>query len=395
MQKHASPVAIVLSLMASSLIAQGQPARTTTAPAAGPPPITREALRAKVAPAIAKALKYQVDRQRSDGGWPFILLIGKSDPAITSMVVQTLIQDPNYGPEHPAVRRAIAFMLKYQQADGGIYDPKMPYMNYSTSVALMALSSTRSPALQPKIAAARQCLQDYQWIEGKCDNEGKNITPAHPWYGGAGYGNHKRPDLSNTQMMLEALHQSGLPADDPTYVKAMRFVQRCQMLAVTNDQPLAEGATEGGFIYTPANGGHSNAGEKDGKLRSYGSMTYAGFKSMLYANVDRDDPRVRAAWDWIRRYYTLETNPNMPTWHTKEGLYYFYQVFAKALEAWGEPVVVDAAGVAHDWRADLAAQLLKTQHSDGRWENSADRWMEGNPHLVTAYSVLALQSALR
>ncbi|MBI4582008.1 MAG: terpene cyclase/mutase family protein [Planctomycetes bacterium] len=386
-----------LFMTVSAALAAGT--ATGTSPAAGKQPISREELKRRVAPAIERALRYQAEHQRADGGWTSGMPFGGSDPAITALVAQTFIQHPDYGPEHPIVRKALDFILKYQQPDGGIYDPKMPYLNYSTSVALMALAATKSPALENKIAAAQKCLKDNQWVEGKCDNEGTDITPFHPWYGGAGYGHGRRPDLSNTQMMLEALEQSGLPAEDPAYQKALRFVQRCQMLSMTNDQPLADGATDGGFIYTPANGGHSMAGtvKTDDRelLRSYGSMTYAGFKSMLYANVDRDDPRVKAAWDWIRRHYTLQSNPNMPARRTKQGLYYYYHVFAKALQAWGEPFVVDATGAAHDWRAELADELLKTQRKDGSWVNSADRWMESNPHLVTAYSVLALQIALR
>ena len=37
----------------------------------------------------------------------------------------------------------------------------------------------------------------------------------------------------------------------------------------------------------------------DGGLRSYASMTYAGLKSMIYAGLDRDDPRVKAALTYI------------------------------------------------------------------------------------------------
>jgi squalene-hopene/tetraprenyl-beta-curcumene cyclase len=361
-------------------------------------PASREDLRRKARPAIERALKFQADHQRPDGGW-----VGpekdQSDPAITAIVAQGFIQDPAYGPNHPIVKKALDFILKYQQPDGGIYDPKKLYLNYTTSVALMALAAAKQPALQPKIEACQKFLKDNQWADPKCDNDGKLITPSHPWYGGAGYGHGKRPDLSNTGLMLEALQQSGLPADDPAYQKALKFVQRCQMLAVTNDQPLAADATDGGFIYTPANGGHSMAGSEElngrTQLRSYGSMTYTGFKSMIYANVARNDPRVKAAWDWIRRNYTLESNPNMPGKQAREGLYYFYQVFGKALQAWGEPMLVDARNVPHDWRADLVDQLLKLQRPDGSWVNEADRWYEGYPHLVTGYAVLSLQSALR
>ena len=123
-------------------------------------------------------------------------------------------------------------------------------------------------------------------------------------------------------------------------------------------------------------------------------MTYAGFKSMLYADVDRDDVRVRRAWDWIRRHYTLDRNPNMPHAQSEQGLYYYYHVFARALHAWGEPAVTDTHGVPHRWREELCEKLISLQRSDGSWMNEQDRWYEGNPHLVTAYAILAMQTAL-
>ena len=69
----------------------------------------------------------------------------------------------------------------------------------------------------------------------------------------------------------------------------------------------------------------------DGGLRSYGSMTYAGLKSMIYAGVGPDDPRVKAAFKWAQKHYDLKTNPGMGT----AGLYYYYHTFAKALDAMG------------------------------------------------------------
>ncbi|MCH7925963.1 MAG: hypothetical protein IIC51_10560 [Planctomycetes bacterium] len=38
--------------------------------------------------------------------------------------------------------------------------------------------------------------------------------------------------------------------------------------------------------------------------------------------------------------------------------------------------------------------LVSLQRDDGSWVNDADRWYEGNPQLVTAYALLALQTAL-
>ncbi len=124
-------------------------------------------------------------------------------------------------------------------------------------------------------------------------------------------------------------------------------------------------------------------------------MTYAGFKSYIYAKLDRNDPRVQAAFKWIQEHYTLDTNPNMPGEQSLQGLYYFYQVFAQALAAWGEPTITDAQGKVHNWREDLVRKLVSLQNKDGSWINTADRWYESNPALVSAYSVLALQTVLK
>ena len=156
------------------------------------------------------------------------------------------------------------------------------------------------------IKAGQDFLKTMQWDE----SEGKSRDDA--FYGGAGYGgNNSRPDLSNTAFFIEALRDTGLPADDPALQKALVFVSRCQNLkSEFNDQPWAGKVNDGGFVYTAANGGSSMAGkDADGGLRSYASMTYAGLKSMIYAGLTRDDPRVKAALDYITQHYTLDENP--------------------------------------------------------------------------------------
>ena len=113
--------------------------------------------------------------------------------------------------------------------------------------------------------------------------------------------------------------------------KALIFVSRCQNLeSEHNTLPWAAKNPDGGFYYTAAAGGESPAGKTpNGGLRSYGSMTYAGLKSMIYAGVGRDDPRVKAATKWIEQHYDLSNNPGMGP----SGLYYYYQTFAKAHRA--------------------------------------------------------------
>ena len=183
-------------------------------------------------------------------------------------------------------------------------------------------------------------------------DEGHDKSPKDDFYGGAGYDSHSRPDLSNTQFFIDALAAAGIPKDDPAYKKAMVFVSRCQNLkGETNDQPWAVKIDDGSFIYSPAAGGQTkvkdNANPADG-LPGYGSMTYAGIKSLIYCGVSKDDPRVKKAYEWIQKNYTVNDNPGMPEPRAEWGLYYYYHTMAKCLDVLGVDEVTDAKGQKHD-----------------------------------------------
>jgi squalene-hopene/tetraprenyl-beta-curcumene cyclase len=207
-------------------------------------------------------------------------------------------------------------------------------------------------------------------------------------FGGAGYGRNKRPDLSNTQFFVEALREIGRGPDDEAIQKALVFVSRCQNLESENNTTAFPAKNpDGGFYYTPVGEGESFAGKlPNGGLRSYGSMTYAGLKSMIYAGVGPDDPRVKAAVEWIKKNFSLETNPGIGD----AGTYYYYHTFAKALDVLKQDTITDDKGVSHDWRKELASELIHRQRADGSWVNANARWMEGDPTLVTGYALLSL-----
>ena len=286
-------------------------------------------------------------------------------------------------PDDPAVAKGLEYLLESVQPDGGIYKTGSFYRNYETSTSLMAIvAANRDGKYDDVIRRAEAFLKNIQW------DESEDIDPANLNYGGAGYGSHKRPDLSNTSFFLDALKSCGTKEDDPAIQKALVFVSRCQNLETKyNTTPFAAKNPDGGFYYTCAAGGQSKAGETpNGGLRSYSNMTYAGLKSLLYAGVGEDDPRVKAAIEWIRKHYDLKTNPGLGG----QGLYYYYHVFAKALDALGEDTLTDTNGTKHDWRKDLATTLSKQQQPDGSWINPITRWCEGDPNLVTAYALLAL-----
>ena len=303
-------------------------------------------------------------------------------PAVTALAITGLLRTGTPA-DAEVVRRGIDYLLSFSQPTGGIHPADSPYANYETSIAVMALVAGNVDGRHDEtIEKAEMFLKGLQW------DGGESIEPSDPAYGGAGYGSKQRPDLSNTAFLVEALRAAGVAEDEPAIQRALVFVSRTQNLeGPANTMPFAAKNPDGGFYYTPANGGESQAGETpNGGLRSYASMTYAGLKSMIFAGLDSEDPRVQAAVEWLRKHYTFTENPGMGD----AGLYYFYQTAAKALDVLGDDVFIDAEGVEHRWREELVAELARRQQDDGSWVNENPRWLEGDPNLVTAYALLAL-----
>ena len=342
---------------------------------------------------IDKSLAYLKSQQKPDFGWQ-----DEADPpAITALVLRAFIADDKYDADEPFLEKGYDKLLSYQVDSGGIYKDVLAC--YNTAIAISALAESKEAEYRAPMAKALDYLKTLQWsdqISGVPDQL-KVKDKQDIKYGGFGYGKRGRPDLSNTQMALDALHDAGLKPDDPAFQAAVAFASRCQNLSETNNQPWA--GDDGGFIYTPAEGGSSPAGEYmlGGRrmLRSYGSMTYAGLKSMIYAGLTHDDSRVKAAWDWISKNFTVDENPGMSAMgpeNAQGGLYYYFYTMARALTAYGQPVIVDPQGGKHDWRIALIEKIATLQKPDGSFLGQR-KWMEDNPVLVTAYTVMVLEEA--
>ena len=362
----------ILSLVAA-LIAVA-PMRSILAEDAASAAGAKHADRAEV---VARGVAYFAKAQAEDGSFS-----KEAGPAVTALVAAALINS-GQSPDDPVVARALEYVLKNVRPDGGIYSDGSKYKNYETCVSILCFSAANADNRYDKLLKdAEKFAKGIQWgAEAGSD-------PNDPAYGGAGYGGHARPDLSNTSFLLDALHELDVPADDPAIQRALVFVSRCQNLPSEHNQTkFADLNPDGGFYYTIAAGGSSPANSTpNGGLRSYGSMTYAGLKSMIYAGVDKDDQRVKAALEWAKAHYTLEENPGMGA----AGVYYYYQTFAKSLATLGEDKFVDEAGVEHDWRQELTDALAARQQADGSWKNENERWLESDPNLVTGYALLAL-----
>ncbi|NNJ27299.1 hypothetical protein LzC2_34010 [Planctomycetes bacterium LzC2] len=351
---------------------------------AADPPVTAPGATVPTAAEIQAARQRGVDflrtTQNDDGGWTANEALG-----ITAIATVGLM-DSGLTAESPAVAKALDFIVANAKPDGGIYAEDSTHRNYETALALMALSRVEGDRYAKTIEGGRAFLKGLQW------DQGEGIDSSDVRWGGAGYGSTgDRPDLSNTQFLIEALKSTGSGPDDEAIQKALVFVTRTQNLeGHGNDTPNAAKINDGGFYYTPALGGQTKAGTTpNGGLRSYASMTYAGLKSMIYAGLTPKDPRVKAARDWAAEHYTLTENPGMGL----QGHYYYLQTLAKTLNTLGGDTLTDADGVEHPWREDLAAQLLAMQRENGSWVNDADRWYEGDPNMVTAYALMALSDA--
>jgi squalene-hopene/tetraprenyl-beta-curcumene cyclase len=339
---------------------------------------------------VDKAIEFLKSTQNSDGSW------GPDSPqkrGVTGIVVTGLLKTGKLTADDPAVAKGLKYIESLVNVkDGHIAgaDAKVNLHNYVTSINVMALQAADKPEKYKAIVGdAVKFLKQLQWDEGEMKKQEDDF------FGGAGYDSKSRPDLSNTHFFLDALKDSGISADDPALKKALVFVSRCQNLkSEANDQPWADKINDGSFIYSAAGGGSTRAlDDPKAPLIGYGSMTYAGIKSMIYAGLTKDDPRVQAAFDWITKNWTLDINPGMQLANAAQaqhGLYYYYNVFAQALNVMDQPVITDAKGAKHEWRSELVQKLAALQKPDGSWVGDA-RWMENDPILVTAYAVLALQ----
>jgi len=329
---------------------------------------------------VDRGISYLTGAQAEDGSFS-----KQAGPGITALVATAFLENGR-STSDPVVVKALKYLEVHVRPHRGIYGEGSNYNNYETSLAIRAFSAANADKRYDELLKnAAAFVKEIQWDGGEGHDESSES------YGGAGYGSHARPDLSNTTFLADALEAVGTGPDDPAVQRMLVFVSRCQNLESEHNQTKFPALNpDGGFYYTIAAGGSSQAGNTpNGGLRSYGSMTYAGLKSMIYAGVDKDDQRVKAAVEWAKQHYTLDENPGLGD----AGLYYYFHTFAKALDAMGQPTVVDDKGVEHDWRQELVDALAARQQENGSWINKNERWLEADPNLVTGYALLALSHA--
>ena len=335
--------------------------------------------------AMGKAEKFLLSQQNENGSWGLYGGI----PAYTALAVTALKMSPNKSQYQTQADKAATYLLKFVNPDGSIHDnSEHAYPNYTTSCTLIALYYI------DKAKHANVIRKGRRFLEGSQFDKTTGLEQ-----GGIGYGSDKtKSDMSNTQYALEALYiTSDVDSDaispaqaaksKQVWSNAMAFVERCQA-SEANDKKLGiehKKENAGGFRYSP------DRSKIDGPDKApYGAMTYAGIKTMIYAELNKEDPRVKAALEWVANSYTLDEHPGMKL----QGHHYYLHTFAKALHVAEVNSIKDKAGKEHFWRADLSKKMMSIQAADGSWVNPEGRWQESNKLLVTSYGLMGLSYAL-
>jgi squalene-hopene/tetraprenyl-beta-curcumene cyclase len=384
---------ILSVLLISALFVAAGCSKKSAPPPPAPAALAKDDWRAKGLEAVKKGLDFLKTRDAEGKG------VWMKSAGISSLVLlahfQSLVE---VSPKtHPHLWNGLNWLQSLQKPNGSIYHPQEGNSNYVTSVTALAMILSGDSQFNDTVSAAREYLISNQMTEGV-------------YTGGFGYEDKAKTkddpyaDIVNTEFALEALRKAGLPADHAAWKRAVKYMENCQHNSEYNKAIWVSdiGEYRGGFVYHP--GGASKAETlktADGKEihLPYGSVTYAGIKSMIYSHLKKDDPRVKAAVDWVRRHWTLEENPGFDIKRDpnlgKQGYFYYFTTFAKALHALGEEVIEDMDSVKHPWRQELVSRIVGLQNPDGSWKNNwHSRWFESHEEVATSYAVIALSFAL-
>lgn len=339
--------------------------------------------------AINRGLDWLAAQQKADGSWS-----EASFPALTALPLWAFSMS-NHPKKAEITAKAAKFIMGNVQPDGGIYR-KIPgrgggLSNYNTALCMIALHSLNDPQYTPVVLKARKFVAAGQHF-------GDDV-----YEGGMGYDREtgrNYTDLSDSVIAYESMRLTQSAEDlrdkseahvDLDWAAAVRYLDRLQ------NKSNAGAENAGGFAYRPDESKAGTATNKEGTVifHAYGSMTYAGLLSLIYADVKQNDPRVQSAFDWAVKHWTLDENPGMGN----QGLFYFYNVLSKALAAYGRDTIPAKGQSQILWRDALAKKLINLHKVDsktgyGYWVNNNNRFWEANDVLVTSYTLIALEIAV-
>jgi squalene-hopene/tetraprenyl-beta-curcumene cyclase len=353
--------------------------------------------------AMARARHFLIAKQGADGTWRSDTYSSFRDGAsLTPLVVLALNELHDQGCDDSALGRGTEYLVKLVKPDGTI-DAGEYGLSYPVYTAALAVRVLSRPGNERHKAARDAWLAE---LRRRQLDESLGWGPADEPYGGWGYchalprkpqpGEFVPPllesNLSATVFAIDALRAAGVPAADPAYQKALRFVTRCQNYP---DDPKAADAKfdDGGFFFIyadparnkPGLAGTDAAGRE--RFRSYGSTTADGYRALRMCGLPPEHPRVRASLGWLRKHFdgAAHAGDYPPERSGDKDAVYFYYAWSLAQSLNDVP-----AEEARAWAVALADGVMARQQSDGGWRNPRKAVHEDDPILATAFAAAAL-----
>jgi hypothetical protein len=310
----------------------------------------------EVRQSIAAGVRAMKEMQNGDGSWDDYRFTGDTT-ALCALALLNAEDNPN----DPQIQRAIDHLTNRL---GNKIDK-----TYVVSLRIMVLAMA-DPDGQRYMRAVQN---DVQWLV-------KNQTKSGGWnYMDRSSG---RPDSSNSQFALLALHEAnlmGATIPDEVWVGAQNYWESC-----LNNR--------GGFSYSPGGGGAS------------GSMTAAGLSSWIIieenladveelfagdrakcCSADSENDPVKMATQFLADHFSVRGNPRHPTGKGAQ-LYWLY-----GLERAGRLAGQRFFGP-HDWYRSGSAQLVH-QQTAGVWRGHSHG--ESNKIVATSLALLFLSKGKR
>jgi squalene-hopene/tetraprenyl-beta-curcumene cyclase len=361
--------------------------------------------------ALQKAARYLVAKQSPDGAWRSETYGAMRDgPSLTPLVMSALLFLPQAGAGGQAALGNGADYLAGFAGDDGRLKVQARELRFPVYTAASACRVLVLVQRSPRNVRAQQAW--LACLRGRQLDESLGWLPADPEYGGWGYaldvprkpapGKPKEllheSNLAATVFALAALRSAKVPAGDPAYAKALRFVNRCQNFS---DDPAAADAKfdDGGFFFIPGDAAQNKAGaagaDRFGRERfhSYGTMTADGLRALLRCGLAENHPRAVAARNWLTQNFSAAHNPGAfaddravlqdATW------YYWTWAASHAFLAVGLQRFPSREGSV-TWPEAFAGELLARQRPDGSWVNRYTDAKEDDPLVATAWASAAL-----
>ena len=355
---------------------------------------------------MRKVCAYLWAQQKSDGSWRSEMHgLLKGGQAYTSFILWYLLQVPDevYQKSNEKVAKGLGYLRQQVQPSGVVGNDVLvlEYPNYATAYTLRVLARFGDDSDKKRIKAMQTYLLQQQWTEAR------DITSAHPAYGGWGFGETRlgkgdvgHVDLSNTRRILEAFQVS---KDVPDFVnvcqKATSFLRLCQKHpAEKRLQPNLSDTLhhkrvpyDGGFYYSPVVIGANKAKIAEGDaqfaphIRSYATATADGLLALRAMGLPTEAKEVQSALKWLEKYNSWGYPEGIPTddkdqWHTVMVLYHINSR-AEAYHSVGKA----------EWKGNAWNVLRKFQQENGSFANaSGARNKEDDPLLGSALALGAL-----